>query len=136
MGDCFFFLQHSWILSFRSRTDVVNSSHGKGERPADSGDMHVGVRIVFVMGTNPWQESDGSGVASDTEAVRREEEEWGDLLRVPSVHHAGSEGRARIIHDLWRRLPLQHDAKFYIKANVCSLSLSSHHPPVFNTRYR
>lgn len=77
------------------------------------------------MGSNPWQESDGTGVTSDTEEVAAEEQKWGDFLRVPAVHHAGSEGRARVMHDLWRRLPLQHDAKFYIKANVrCLVQLS------------
>jgi hypothetical protein len=71
------------------------------------------------MGANPWQESDGTGVTSDTEEVRAEEKEWGDFLRVPAVHQAGSEGRSRVMHDLWKRLPLEHDAKFYVKANVC-----------------
>lgn len=71
-----------------------------------------------MMGNNPWQESDGTGVASDTEAVKAEEQQWNDFLRVPAVHNAGSDGRSRFMHDLWRRLPLQHEAKFYIKANV------------------
>ena len=82
--------------------------------------LRAGVRVLFVMGSNPWQESDGTGVASDTEAVREEEAQWGDFLRVPVVHHAGSEGRSRVIHELWKRLPLQHEAKYYIKANVSS----------------
>lgn len=73
-----------------------------------------------MMGSNPWQESDGTGVTSDTEAVKAEEQQWGDFLRVPAVHHAGSEGRSRVIRDMWQRIPLQHEAKFYIKSNVCS----------------
>lgn len=71
-----------------------------------------------MMGSNPWQESDGTGVTSDTAAVQEEENQWGDFLRVPAVHQAGSDGRSRLMHDLWRRLPMQHEAKFYVKANV------------------
>jgi hypothetical protein len=82
-----------------------------------------------VLGTNPWQESDGTGVASDTEEVRAEEKEWGDLLRVPAVHQAGSEGRSRLVHDMWRRLPLEHDAKFYVKANVCRSAVTCSRSP-------
>jgi hypothetical protein len=73
---------------------------------------------VFVLGANPFQLSDGSGVPSDSKAVKQELAQWSDFVRVPTVHQPGSEGRSQLMHELWKRLPLQHIAQFYVKAQV------------------
>ena len=60
-------------------------------------------------------------MVSDTEDIRKEEAEFGDLLRVKATHSPGNDGRSELIHDLWRAFAAEVDAQFYVKAQVCLL---------------
>eukprot|EP00892_Ulva_mutabilis_P001197 jgi/Ulvmu1/11078/UM007_0260.1 len=75
----------------------------------------LGVRVVFVVGSNPFALSDGTGLIHDSPEVRAEAAQHDDLLRVQSQHKAGSEGRSEVMHEVWRVLPLLYNAHFYSK---------------------
>lgn len=74
--------------------------------------------MVFVLGSNPFALSDGTGLVHDAPEVVEEVAAHEDLLRVEAQHKAGSDGRSEVMHDLWRVLPLQHNAYFYAKVQV------------------
>jgi hypothetical protein len=78
----------------------------------------VPVRVVFVIGRNPVVVEDGTGVVADTEEVKREADEFGDVLRVRAIHTPGNDGRSALIHDLWRAFAATEDAHFYVKAQA------------------
>ena len=85
---------------------------------AASLERRIGVRAVFLIGRNPVSASDGSGRTTDAEDVAAEVAQWGDVLRVSAEHSEGNEGKAELVHDLWRALPARHHAQFYVKAQV------------------
>lgn len=86
----------------------------------------------FVLGINPVSVSDGTGRSPDTEAVAAEIARLagasagsdartgavGDVLRVPVPNGEGAEGRSPLVHELWRRLPIVINARFYVKAQA------------------
>jgi hypothetical protein len=82
--------------------------------------------VLFVLGTNPISSEGAVGSETpDSPEVASEVLQHGDVLRVPAVHTLGNEGKAQLVHDLWRSLAALHDAQFYVKAQVrVSLSVS------------
>jgi hypothetical protein len=82
----------------------------------------LGVKVLFVIGSNPMTASDGTGEMPDGQEVASEAADNSDILRVPSVHTAGNEGKAQLVHDLWRSLAALYEAHFYVKAQVCERS--------------
>lgn len=76
------------------------------------------MRMVFVVGRNPYMVSDGTGVAHDTDAIKAELEVNDDIVRVEAVHKDGTDGRSELMHDVWRVLPRKFHAHFYAKAQV------------------
>lgn len=76
------------------------------------------MRMVFVLGRNPFMVSDGTGIAHDTDDILAEVKAHDDLLRVDAVHKDGGEGNSAIVHDVWRVLPSKYSALFYAKVQV------------------